>query len=163
MAAFPDIKKIVYEGPESKNPLAFHHYDENAVVEGKTMKDHFRFSVAYWHTMRGMGSDPFGPGTAFRPWEAATDGVENAQNRAKVAFEFIEKLGAPFYCFHDRDVAPEGKTLAESNANLDAVAKVLKEEQQRTGHETRTRPPRPLHAHGRGLCQGNWFHWPVSL
>ena len=133
MTAFPDITKIRYEGPESKNLLAFRHYDENELVEDKSMKDQFRFSVAYWHTMRGTGADPFGPGTMLRPWEAETDSVENAINRARVAFEFIEKLGAPFYCFHDRDVAPEGATLAESNKNLDAVAKVLKEEQDRTG------------------------------
>jgi xylose isomerase len=133
MAAFPDVAKIRYEGPNSKNPLAFRHYNETELVEGKSMKDHLRFSVAYWHTMRGTGLDPFGPGTMLRPWEAKSDTVENAVNRARVAFEFIEKLGAPFYCFHDRDVAPEGDTLAESNKNLDAVAKVLREEQQRTG------------------------------
>ena len=133
MAAFPEIQKIKFEGPKSKNMLAFHHYDENEKVEGKSMKEHFRFGVAYWHTFRGTGSDPFGPGTMERPWEGAQDTVENAQNRVRVAFEFIEKLGAPFYCFHDRDVAPEGKTLVESNKNLDAVVKVLKEEQQRTG------------------------------
>ncbi len=133
MAAFPEVEKIRFEGPKSKNMLAFHHYDENEVVEGKPMKDHFRFAVAYWHTFRGAGSDPFGPGTMVRPWEGAQDTVENAQNRVRVAFEFIEKLGAGFYCFHDRDVAPEGATLAESNKNLDAVVKVLKEEQERTG------------------------------
>jgi len=133
MSAFPDVAKIRYEGPDSKNPLAFRHYNESELVEGKSMKDHLRFSVAYWHTMRGTGADPFGPGTMLRPWEAASDTVENAMNRARVAFEFIEKLGAPFYCFHDRDVAPEGATLAESNKNLDAVVDVLKEEQQRTG------------------------------
>ena len=133
MPAFPDIAKIKYEGPESGNPLAFRHYNENELVEGKSMKDHLRFSVAYWHTMRGTGGDPFGPGTMLRPWEGPVDTVENAVNRARAAFEFIGKLGAPFYCFHDRDVAPEGATLAESNKNLDAVVKVLKEEQQRTG------------------------------
>lgn len=133
MAAFPDIEKVRFEGPKSKNMLAFRHYDENEVVEGKPMKDHFRFAVAYWHTFRGTGLDPFGPGTMQRPWEAAEDTVENALKRARVAFEFMEKLGVHFYCFHDRDVAPEGKSLAESNKNLDAVVKVLKEEQQRTG------------------------------
>lgn len=133
MPAFADIQKIPFEGPTSKNPLAFHHYNPSEVVEGKPMKDHLRFSVAYWHTFRGTGGDPFGPGTMSRPWEAAVDSVENAQNRARVAFEFMEKLGADFYCFHDRDIAPEGKTLAETNKNLDAVVKVLKEEQQRTG------------------------------
>ncbi|HEX3870639.1 MAG TPA: xylose isomerase [Pirellulales bacterium] len=133
MPAFAEISKIKYEGPKSKHPLAFRWYNEDEVVDGKKMRDHFRFSVAYWHTFRGTGSDPFGPGTALRPWEAASDSVENAVNRVGVAFEFMEKLGAPFYCFHDRDVAPEGKTLAESNKNLDAVVRALKEQQQRTG------------------------------
>ncbi|QDU92688.1 xylose isomerase [Lignipirellula cremea] len=133
MSAFPEIKKIRFEGPDSKNPLAFRFYDENEMVEGKSMKDHLRFSVAYWHTMRGSGSDPFGPGTMVRPWDDGSESVENACNRARVAFEFIEKLGAPYYAFHDRDVAPEGSSLSESNKNLDAVAKVLKEEQERTG------------------------------
>ncbi|MGE0608352.1 MAG: xylose isomerase [Pirellulales bacterium] len=132
-AAFPDVAKIAFEGPKSKNPLAFRHYNADEVIEGKPMKDHLRFGVAYWHTFRGTGSDPFGPGTMHRPWEGASDNVENAVNRAHVAFEFMEKLGAPFYCFHDRDVAPEGKTLAESHKNLDAVVKALNEEQQRTG------------------------------
>lgn len=133
MAAFPEISNIPYEGPESRNPLAFRHYNADEVVEGKTMRDHLRFSVVYWHTFRGTGADPFGPGTAVRPWEDGTDSVANAQNRVRVAFEFIEKLGAPYYAFHDRDVAPEGASLSESHANLDAVAKVLKEEQDRTG------------------------------
>ncbi|MFO0886466.1 MAG: xylose isomerase, partial [Pirellulales bacterium] len=131
--AFPDVKKIQYEGPNSRNPLAFRWYNENEVIEGKTMKDHLRFSVVYWHTMRGTGGDPFGPGTAVRPWDDGSDSVENAQRRARVAFEIFEKLGAPYYAFHDRDVAPEGSTLAESNKNFEAVAKVLKEEQDRTG------------------------------
>ena len=93
------------------------------------MKDHFRFSVAYWHTLRGTGGDPFGPGTMLRPWEGKVDTVDNAQNRVRVGFEFFEKLGVPYYCFHDRDVAPEGATLAECNKNLDAVVKVFKDEQ----------------------------------
>ena len=133
MPAFPDVAKIRYEGPESKNPLAFRYYNASEMVEGKSMKDHFRFSVAYWHTLRGTGGDPFGPGTMLRPWEGKADTVENAQNRVRVGFEFFEKLGVPYYCFHDRDVAPEGATLAETNKNLDAVVKVFKEEQQRTG------------------------------
>jgi xylose isomerase len=131
--AFPKIKKIRFEGPDSKNPLAFKHYNENEIIEGKSMKDHLRFSVVYWHTFRNPLSDPFGAGTALRPWDDGTDSVKNAQNRARVAFEFMEKLGAPYYAFHDRDVAPEGKSLASSNKNLDAVAKVLGEEQKRTG------------------------------
>lgn len=131
--AFPNISKIQYEGPKSKNPLAFKWYNPEEMIEGKSMKDHLRFSVTYWHTFRGMGADMFGSGTAVRPWEAASDSVENAKNRVRVAFEFIEKLGAPFYAFHDRDVAPEGRTLKESNNSLDEVVKVLEGEQQRTG------------------------------
>ncbi|HEY5894751.1 MAG TPA: xylose isomerase [Chthoniobacterales bacterium] len=133
MVAFPHVNRIPFEGPTSKNPLAFKHYNADELVEGKPMRDHLRFSVAYWHTFRGLGSDPFGPGTAIRPWDDGSASVENAQNRVRVAFEFIEKLGAPFYAFHDRDVAPEGASLAETNRNLDAVVKVLKEEQTRTG------------------------------
>ena len=133
MAYFPKIKKIKYEGPGSKNPLSFKWYDENEIVAGKTMRDHLRFSVVYWHTFRNPLSDPFGVGTAFRPWDDGSESVKNAQKRVKVAFEFMEKLGAPYYAFHDRDVAPEGKNLTASNKNLDAVAKVLKAEQQRTG------------------------------
>ncbi len=132
-AAFPDIKKIAYGGPDSRNPLEFKHYNADEVVGGKTMKEHLRFSVVYWHTFVNPLSDPFGPGTAVRPWEDGTSSVANAQNRVRVAFEFMEKLGAPFYAFHDRDVAPEGKTLSESNKNLDAVVEVLKQEQERTG------------------------------
>ena len=131
--AFPNISKIQYEGPKSKNPLAFKWYNPDEIVEGKSMKDHLRFSVTYWHTFRGSGADMFGVGTMQRPWEGAPDSVENAKNRVRVAFEFIEKLGAPFYAFHDRDVAPEGRTLKESNKTLDEVAKVLEEEQKRTG------------------------------
>ena len=133
MSAFSEILKIRYEGPQSKNALSFRHYNETEVVAGKSMKDHFRFSVAYWHTMRGTGSDPFGPGTMLRPWESGSDDVAMAQKRVRVAFEFMEKLTAPFFCFHDRDIAPEGASLAETNKNLDAVVKVIKEEMQRTG------------------------------
>ncbi len=97
------------------------------------MREHLRFAVCYWHTFRGTGSDPFGVGTMVRPWDDGTPSLANAQRRVRVAFEFMEKLGVPFYCFHDRDVAPEGGTLAETNANLDAVVKVLKEEQRRSG------------------------------
>jgi len=132
-SAFPDITRIAYEGAQSKNPLSFKHYNAAEVVEGKTMHEHLRFAVVYWHTFRGTGSDPFGAGTMQRPWDDGSNSVVNAQNRARVAFEFIQKLGAPYYCWHDRDVAPEGATLAESNKNFDAVAKVLEEEQKRTG------------------------------
>src|SRR5216117_850468 len=132
-SAFPDVSKIQFEGAKSKNPLAFKHYNPDEKVESKSMKDHLRFSVTYWHTFRGQLADMFGVGTALRPWEDGTNSVEMAKKRVRVAFEFMEKLGVPFYAFHDRDVAPEGKNLRESNKNLDAVVKILKEEQERTG------------------------------
>ncbi len=132
MAAFPDVPKIRYEGPDSRNPLAFRHYNPDELVEGKPMRDHFRFSVCYWHTFRGTGSDPFGAATMLRPWEGA-DTVENAIQRVRVAFEFFEKLGVEYYTFHDRDMAPAGATLRECNDNLWRVVEVLQQEQQRTG------------------------------
>ncbi len=131
--AFPNISTIQFEGPKSKNPLAFKHYNAQEVIEGRTMREHLRFSVVYWHTMRGRGSDMFGAPTINRPWDDNSESLDNARRRVRVAFEFFEKLGAPFYAFHDRDVAPEEATLAQTNKNLDAVAKVLQEEQQRTG------------------------------
>jgi xylose isomerase len=130
---FPDIPRISFGGPKSRNPLEFKHYNPDEVVGGKTLRDHLRFSVVYWHTFSNPLSDPFGMGTALRPWDDGSGSVANAQKKVKVAFEFFEKLGAPFYAFHDRDVAPEGKTLRESHANLDEIVKVLKDEQARSG------------------------------
>jgi xylose isomerase len=130
---FPGVPKIAFEGPRSKNPLAFRWYNPDELVEGKSMRDHLRFSVVYWHTMRGSGSDPFGPETMVRPWEDGSNSVALAIRRADVMFEFLEKLGAPYYAFHDRDIAPEGETLAESNKNLDKVADALAAHQKRTG------------------------------
>ena len=108
MTAFPDIQKIRYEGPQSKNPLSFRHYNEAEVVAGKTMKEHLRFSVAYWHTMRGSGSDPFGPGTMLRPWETGCDNVDMAQKRVRVAFEFLEKLTPPSFASTTATSPPRG-------------------------------------------------------
>lgn len=133
MSYFADVPKIPFEGPKTRNPLAFRHYNADEVVEGRSMKEWLRFSVCYWHTFRGTGSDPFGAATMVRPWDDGSQSIENALARVRVAFEFIDKLGVPFYCFHDRDVAPEGGTLRETNRLLDQVAKALKEEQQRTG------------------------------
>ena len=166
-SAFPKISKITFEGPKSKNPLAFKHYNASEVVAGKTMREHLRFAVVYWHTFRGTGSDPFGSGTMLRPWDDGTNSVANAQNRVRAAFEFIEKLGAPYYCWHDRDVAPEGSTLAESNKNFDAVAKVLKEEQKRTGIKllwgTANAFSNPRYMHGAGTsCNADVFAYAAA-
>ncbi|QYM78020.1 xylose isomerase [Horticoccus luteus] len=130
---FPRIPTIAYEGPSSTNALAFKHYNPDEVIDGRTMAGHLRFSIAYWHSFRGVGSDPFGPGTITRPWEKGTHAVSVAKTRMDAAFEFFQKIRAPFWCFHDRDIAPEGRTLAESNKHLDALIAHAKSLQQATG------------------------------
>lgn len=131
--AFPEVQKIQFEGPSSKNPLAFKHYDADEEVGGKPMKDHLRFAAAYWHVMRNPLGDPFGPGTAKMPWDDGSDSVENALRRTDVFFEFLDKIGIDYYCFHDRDIAPELDTLQASHDALDSVADRLLEHQQSTG------------------------------
>ena len=131
--AFPDIPRIRYEGPNSKNPLAFKQYNPDEAIGGKPMKEHMRFAAAYWHVMRNPLGDPFGPGTAKMPWDDGSDSVENAVNRVDVFFEFMDKIGIDYYCFHDRDVAPELETLQASNEALDRVADRLLQKQQETG------------------------------
>lgn len=130
---FPGINKIQYEGPDSDNPLAFTHYDENKVVAGMTMKDHFRFAVAYWHSFCNENGDPFGTGTRDFPWNKSLDPLENAKFRLEAAFELITKLGVPYYCFHDRDLAPEGKTVTESENNISELVTLAKQYQKGTG------------------------------
>ncbi|AZG73257.1 xylose isomerase [Shewanella livingstonensis] len=131
---FPNIEKIKYEGENSKNPFAFRYYDENRVVMGKTMKEHLRFAACYWHNFCSTGFDIFGEGTFDRPWlQPVGDQLALAEQKAKVAFEFFEKLGVPYFCFHDTDIAPEGKTLKESHANVNHIADILEKEMQRTG------------------------------
>jgi xylose isomerase len=132
-AHFAEIPVIPYEGPTTDNTLAFRHYNPEEVIEGKSLADHLRFSIAYWHSFRGTGSDPFGPGTINRPWERGRDPVSVAKVRMDAAFEFFQKIRAPFYCFHDRDIAPEGRTLAESNQHLDALVAHAYDLQQATG------------------------------
>ena len=113
MTYFKNIGKIAYEGKGSTNPLAFKHYNPKEVVLGKTMEEHLRFAVAYWHTFTGSGSDPFGAGTAVRGWDSA-NAMDLAKARVEANFEFLEKIGIPYYCFHDRDIAPEGNSLARN-------------------------------------------------
>lgn len=127
------VPAIPYEGPRSTNPLAFRHYNPDEMIDGQSMASHMRFSIAYWHAFRGVGSDPFGPGTIARPWEQGKDPVAVAKARMDAAFEFFQKIRAPFWCFHDRDIAPEGKTLAESNRNLDKLVAHAKQLQKATG------------------------------
>ncbi len=132
MSAFPEIPAIRYEGPKSKNPFAFKHYHATAKVEGKAMRDHLRFAAAYWHCMRNGLADPFGAPTAQMPWDDGSNSLANARHRVEVFFEFLEKMGLDYYCFHDRDVAPEGATLAESHRNLAEIVQTLKAAQKRT-------------------------------
>jgi xylose isomerase len=130
---FKDIPPIQYRGPDSDDPLAFRHYDKDRLVLGKRMEDHLRFAVCYWHTFCWNGLDPFGAGTFQRPWFEGGSPMELARMKADAAFDFFARLGAPYYCFHDRDVAPEGATPRESHENFLRMVDVLGEHQQRTG------------------------------
>lgn len=130
---FKGIGRIRYEGPETDNPLAYRFYDENRVVAGKTMREHFKFAVAYWHTLCGTGGDPFGPGTKTFPWLQATDAVQQARDKMDAAFEFITKLGLPYFCFHDFDLVAEGDTLAESERRLHAIGAYAKDKMAASG------------------------------
>ena len=118
---FENVPNIPYEGPNSDNPLAFTHYNADEMVAGKTMRDHLRFAVCYWHAMRGTGADPFGVGCRSMPWSVADDEMQAAHQTMDAMFEFVTKLGAPFWCFHDRDIAPECDDLAETNDKLDEM------------------------------------------
>ncbi|MDN2565181.1 xylose isomerase [Aquibium sp. A9E412] len=128
---FGDRGPIRYEGPDSDNPFAYRHYDPDAVVMGRRLEEHLRLAVCYWHNFVYPGSDPFGADTFARPWFGA--GMEDARRKADTAFEMFALLGTPFFCFHDHDVRPEGATLAESTARLDAIADHLAGHMERTG------------------------------
>ncbi len=130
---FPGINKIKFEGSASKNPLAFKYYDENKVVAGKSMKDHFRFAIAYWHTFCNQGDDPFGEGPQDLPWLDSSDDMQKAKDKLDAAFEFISKLGVSFYCFHDRDMAPEGDSVKKSDDNLKVLVDLAAKKQQESG------------------------------
>jgi xylose isomerase len=130
---FPDVPKIKYEGPDSDNPFAFKHYKADEVVSGKTMEDHMRFGAAYWHVMRNELGDPFGAGTALMPWDDGTESLDNALRRVPVFFEFLDKCAIDFYCFHDRDISPEGSTWAETHSNLARVVEELEGAQKASG------------------------------
>jgi xylose isomerase len=130
---FPEVKKIEYEGSDSKNPLSFEHYNPKQKVLGKTMAEHLRFAVCYWHTFKGLGSDQFGCPTIIRNYNKSDDQMKVAEMTMEAAFEFLSKLGVDFWCFHDRDIAPEADTLAETNKRLDKIVKLAKKLQIDTG------------------------------
>lgn len=130
---FSDINKIKFEGRDSKNPLAFRWYDENRMVRGKKMKDHFKFAVAYWHSMCGGGGDPFGAATRPMPWLASSDPIESAKNKMDAAFEFMTKIGAPYYCFHDIDLIDEGDSISTYEDRMDIITDYAKQKQEDSG------------------------------
>lgn len=130
---FPGIGKIKFEGPQSDNPLAFKWYDEQRVIAGKPMKDVMRFAVAYWHSFCNAGGDPFGPGTRQFAWDQASDAVDRAKEKMDAAFEFITKMGIPYYCFHDVDLVDEGHTLAEYERRMQAITEYAKLKQSASG------------------------------
>jgi xylose isomerase len=134
MAYFPEVsERVPYEGPQSRNPLAFRRYEAGRKVGGKTMAEHLRFAVCYWHAFKGTGADPFGVPTRILPWEAASDPMQRARNTMDAAFEFLAKLGVGFWCFHDRDIAPEGGSVDESRKRLDEMAAYARQKQDETG------------------------------
>ena len=130
---FPEIGKIPFEGPESKNPMAFHYYDAERVVAGKKMKDWMRFAMAWWHTLCAEGADQFGGGTKTFPWNQGANAVEIAKNKADAGFEIMQKLGIPYFCFHDVDLVAEGNSVEEYEANLKAITDYLQEKMKETG------------------------------
>ncbi|XP_014668758.1 PREDICTED: xylose isomerase-like, partial [Priapulus caudatus] len=131
---FPDIQAIEYRPDASPDDtLCFKHYNPKQVVMGKTMEEWLRFSVCFWHTFRGTGADPFGGGTLVRPWDDGTNTLGNCKRRLRVAFEFFTKLGVKYWTYHDRDIAPEGASLAETNSNLDEIATLALQLQEQTG------------------------------
>ena len=130
---FKGIDKIQFEGKESDNPLAFKYYNPEQVVAGKKMKDWFKFSIAYWHTFCGQGSDPFGPGTQNFAWDQSSDPIQAAKDKADAAFEFINKMGFDYFCFHDYDLVQEGATFSESESRLNAITDYIKGKQAESG------------------------------
>ena len=130
---FTGINKIPFEGSESDNPFAFKYYNPDQIIAGKTMRDHFKFAIAYWHSFCGQGIDPFGAGTQNFPWDMATDPIQAARDNIDAAFEFISKMGFDYYCFHDYDLVQEASTLAESEKRVIAITDYIKKKQAETG------------------------------
>ena len=130
---FPGVKPVKFEGKDSDNPLAFKWYDENRMVAGKSMKDHLRYAVCYWHTFSNTGADPFGPGTKHFPWDASTDPMQRGYDKMDAAFEFFTKLGVPYYCFHDIDLVDEGHNITEYESRMQNIVEYAKQKQSASG------------------------------
>lgn len=166
MEFFKEIKKINYEGKDSKNDLAFKYYNPNEIIMGKPMKEHLRFAMSYWHTLTAMGNDPFGEGTIIREWDSLSP-MEKAKARVKAGFEFMEKLGIEYFCFHDKDIAPEAETLEEYQKNLDEIVDLIEKEMKRTGIKllwgTSNMFSNPRFVHGAATsCNADVFAWAAA-
>ncbi|NRF90379.1 xylose isomerase [Paenibacillus frigoriresistens] len=166
MSMFNNVPNIAYEGKQSKNPYAFKHYNPKEIVFGKTMEEHLRFSIAYWHTFVGAGTDPFGAAVAIRSWDSLSP-LDKAKARVEAIFEAMEKLNLQFYCFHDADIAPEGATLAETNKNLDVIVAMLKDYMKSSGKRllwnTVNLFTNPRYVHGAGTtCNADVFAYSAA-
>ena len=165
-AFYPSVGKIRYEGSRSDNPLSFRHYAPDAVIAGRTLREHLRFAMSYWHTMVAEGTDMFGVGTVDKHY-GASDPMEQARNKARAAFELMDKLDIDFYCFHDRDIAPEADNLTETNRRLDQIADLLAELQQASGKRvlwgTANLFSHPRYRHGAGTaCTADVFAFAAA-
>ncbi|MBC3787533.1 xylose isomerase [Spirosoma utsteinense] len=130
---FTGIGPIAYEGIQSKNPLAFKWYNPELIINGKSLRDHMRFAISYWHSFTGTGGDPFGPGTRVFPWDSSSDANVRAKEKMDAAFEFITKIDAPYYCFHDIDLVDEGDSASEYEKRLQTIVEYAKQKQQASG------------------------------
>lgn len=163
---YPNVPKIKFEGSRSDNPLAYRFYNPDEIIAGKTMRQHLRFAMSYWHTMVAEGTDMFGVGTVSKDY-GATDPMEQARNKAYAAFELMDKLDIDFYCFHDRDIAPEGDSLAQSNRRLDEISDLLLELQNKYGKKvlwgTANLFTNPRFRHGAGTaCSADVFAFAAA-
>ena len=166
MAHFENVNKIAYEGSKSTNPMAFKQYNASEVIMGKTMEEHLRFAMAYWHTFTYGGNDPFGDALMVRSWNHFT-GMDLAKARVEAAFEFMEKTGMPYFCFHDVDIAPQGSTLRETNQNLDVIVAMMKDYMKTTGKKllwnTQNMFSHPRYVHGAATtCNADVFAYAAA-
>ncbi|HHX62016.1 MAG TPA: xylose isomerase [Epulopiscium sp.] len=164
---FPNVPQIKFEGKESNSDFAFKYYNADEIVGDKSMKDHLRFALSYWHTLTGGGNDPFGAATMLRPWDAEQNPIELAKKRARGAFEMMQKLGMEYFCFHDADIAPEGSTLKETQENLDEIVAYIKELMDQTGIKllwgTTNAFSNPRFMHGAGTsCNADVFAYAAA-
>lgn len=164
---FSNVSKINYEGSDSKNPYSFKYYNPDEIIGGKKMRDHLRFSMSYWHTLTANGTDQFGVGTMIRSWDNVNDKMELAKARMEAAFEFMDKIDIDYFCFHDRDIAPEGKDLVETNKNLDEIVSMCKELMKKNNKKllwgTANLFNNPRFVHGAGTtCNANVYAYSAA-